>query len=138
MPLVAVGIRHHPRSVAVEFVLDGTKERRARGEGLRNGLVHVLYVKVQRHRRAAQSDGAQGAEVRVLVGQHESRAADLELRVADLSFGIGQTKELFGAERFVVEADRLWSALDDQVGRERLGVVRYGFDGHGETLSSSL
>src|SRR3954452_5551676 len=69
-------------AVAVELVLDGTQELGAGGHGAGGQGIDVVDDEDDAHRRAAERAGAEDPVVRVLVGDEESGAAEVELGVA--------------------------------------------------------
>src|SRR5262249_31665606 len=87
VPDVAVRIDDAPRAVTVELVLHRPERLRAGCDGATDDGVHVLDVQVQHHRRATDRARAAKVHFRVLVGQHDLRVADLQLRVPDAPVG---------------------------------------------------
>src|SRR6185503_5414889 len=119
-PHVPERILDGPRAIAVELILERPDDLRARLDRAREHGVGVVDVEVQLDGRAADRRGAERAEIRVLVGDHEYRAADVDLGVADLSARLGEAHRLAGAERLPVELDRPGRVLAADVRREAL------------------
>ena len=129
---------HGAGAVAVELVGHRPRHRPTRGDGLREQLVDVLHVQHEADGRAAVVLRASGVHLGRLVGEHDGRVPDLDLRVAHLSAGRGHAHHLDGAEGALIEIDGARAIVDDQVGCG--GVVSVGnrlhFLGHGVVLSS--
>jgi len=122
---VAEGVGERAAAVAVELVLHGTHDLRARGHRLGDALVDVGDVDREADRGAAARLRADRVHLGVLVGEHDRRVADADLRVADAAVGPGEAHELLGAERLLVEVD------DVQVRRDGVVSVGDGLHGHG-------
>src|SRR5439155_396783 len=104
--------------------------------------VAVRDVEAEAARDAAQRARALRDRVRVVhrVGEHPDRTADLDLRVAHLAVGHRHAEHLLGAERLLVERDRVARALHADVRddrrvprRNRLHLIHIG---HGSLLGA--
>src|SRR5207237_37490 len=111
------------RAIAVELVLDRSHDLGARRHRARNQRVDVVDVEMELHRRAADRRRREDAEVGILVGEHDRRAGDLELGVADSSARLREPHGLLRAERLPVELDRAGRVLAAEVRAQ----VRHGF-----------
>src|SRR6266496_1678361 len=119
----------HP--VAIEFVFDGAEQFGASPESTIDRSVDVREVEHDADRRAADRARAEGTHRRMLVGQHDNRAADCELRMPYAAVWTAEPITLDRAECVLVKIDRLGRAVDDQVGRYAAVAVGDGFDsGH--------
>jgi hypothetical protein len=70
---------------------------------------------MDRERRAAERLRPDDAHLRILVRQHQRRAAELDLGMADAAARLGQPEQLLGAECALVELQRLRRAADAQI-----------------------
>jgi hypothetical protein len=73
---------------------------------------------------AAHALRAAGVHLRVLVGEHDHRVADLELGVTDLAVGPSHSHSLGRPEHGLVEVNRCGAAVDDQVGSNARVAIR--------------
>src|SRR5262245_6263836 len=106
-PFVAEGVGQLACAIAVEFVLYGPEQRRAGGHGAIDECVDVVDIEMQRDRTAAYALCGDGAEVRILVRQHDARIADADFGVADLARRFGEAECLLRAKGLGVELNRL-------------------------------
>src|SRR5207237_6737750 len=70
---------------------------------------------------------AERAPLGKLVGEHDGGAADADHGVHELAAGAGQPALFHGAERLLVELDRVRRAGDDQMRRDGVHSVGDGF-----------
>src|SRR5262245_45752424 len=128
VPPVAERIAEDPRPLPVELVLRGALDHGAgRGRAVHD-RIGVIDVEVDGHARSFARPGSPQAVLRELVRQHQDGVAEGHLGVPDSATWLGQTRLLLGAERRLVELDRLGRIFHAQV-REQL------VDFHGVLLS---
>ena len=106
--------------VAIELVLHGLKDLRSFRHGGLHGRVDVGDVQHDADRRAAELPRSACAHLRVLIGQHDDRITDADLRMPDFSARPGYPHALGRGEDPLVEVERARRAVDDHV---RRGVV---------------
>jgi hypothetical protein len=127
VPDVAEGVLHASRAVAVKLVLEGLHDLGAGLSGALHNLIDVRHIDMQMHCAATAAQGAEEIHLAVFVGQHHARVANAEFRVADFSARPGNTQQLFRAEGFLVEGDRLRGVAAGKIRRHGVISVRNRF-----------
>jgi hypothetical protein len=122
---VAEGIDQRGGAIAVELIGGLAQRLRTGCHRALEHRVHVRQIQMDAHRRAAERLGPAHVHFRVFVGEHDARAADLDLGVADPSARLGQPHHLLGVEHVDVELDRGGCVPDRQ-------IRRHGWGGSGE------
>src|SRR5262249_25668050 len=100
--------------------------------------VDVLHVDHDAHRHAADVARIAMTELGMLVGDHEQRVADLELRMADAAVRRGEPHHLGGAEILLVEIDCPGRAANDEVRNRGPIAIWNWFDGHGKAKTAIM
>jgi hypothetical protein len=101
--------------LAVELILDWLRQPGAGGHRPLDHGVDVRDGEMEPHRAAAERPRAADPMLRVLVGEHDPRAVDLDLGVPDPAVRLAQAQHLGRAERLPVELDGAGRALDVQI-----------------------
>lgn len=134
---MAKGVLQLRDAVAEELVLDRPLQRRAGGDRPGGQRVDVGDVHGDRHRRAAERRRADVADLGELVGEHEARRADRQLRVADAAVGLVEAQRHGRPEGARIELERARGVAEREV---RGGVGLVGGDGslhrHGPCLAA--
>jgi len=86
--------------------------------------VGILDVDMDGYRSTAHGLRAAGIHFRVLVGEHDHRAAHLELGVTDLAVGSSHPHSLGRPEHRLVKVNRGGGTVDDQVGSDARVAIR--------------
>src|SRR5439155_1494350 len=118
VPAVAEGVADAAGALAVELVARRGFQGGAGGEGAVDGLVGVVDVKVNGDAGGCAGFGSGDAALGEFFGEHQRRAAEVELRMADAAGRVGQTQGVFGAEGLGVEIDGGGGVLDVRVSDE--------------------
>ena len=108
-------------AAAVRLVLRWSLPVRAVRQRAVPDVVDVGHLHVDLHRRPADGGRADGAEVGVLVRQHQLGAADLELTVPDPAVVADVAHRLASVEHGGVPVDRTDGVIDGDVRMERSG-----------------
>src|SRR6185295_20252440 len=87
MPAVAERIFDCAGAIAIELVLDRAHDLAAGRGRARNRRIDVRHVEMDLQGRAAARLRPEELHRVVLVGEHDTRIADLDLAVAELSLG---------------------------------------------------
>src|SRR5437764_11477810 len=131
-PFVSPRIEQRAASIAVELIDDRALLRGAEGDGAGEDFIDVLDVDGKAARRAAERLRADLAHLGMLVGEHEVRAADLQVGVRDAAVH-RKALDLFRAEGRLVELDRVRRAAHEQVRGDAVVPIRNCLD-HGVSL----
>ena len=83
MPDMAERIDDGAHAIAVEFVRNRMLDGGAGADRLIESGVHVFHVDHNAHRRTVQRLRSFVPHIRVFIGQHDRRVANLDLRVPD-------------------------------------------------------
>ena len=111
-------------AIAVELIRDGPNHLGAGGEGASGHGIHIIHIKKNAHRRAAQGHGAAGAALGEFVGEHDARIADLQFGVTDTAVGMRDAHQFLGAKGVFVEFDGAGRVGNDQVRRNAVVSLR--------------
>ena len=119
VPPVSERIGDMSDAIAVELIGRRRHEPRTGGDGALHPSIRIVDLEVHRHRRSAERFRTRESVLRRLLGQHEDRVADLELRVRDAPVPL-EAHQLARAERARVEVDGRRRVLDAKARRRRL------------------